>query len=170
MDKHENRWSNIASISWQLSRSSYAFIIIVCPAISPIYLRPHFFYSSYLPSPTTPSPGMQMYCQSPNYIVCPNNSIYPSDQSSPPPAHPIAPHTPHSVSLLPQLGQVCTNNLFVSDVPLPSPPSSSSGTVSSGGSSPHSSPTDNFVGEDYPYPYISYVEPQQCVFHPLNLS
>lgn len=113
---------------------------------------------------------MQMYCQSPNYVMCPNSSIYPSDRSPQPTAHPIAPQTPRSVSLLPQLGQVCTNNLFVPDMPLSSSPSSSSGTVSSRGSSPYSSPVDRFAGDDYSYPYVSFVEPQQYVFHPLNLN
>lgn len=107
-----------------------------------------------------------MYCQSPSYVMCSNSSIYPSDRFSPPPAHPIAPHTPRSVALLPQLGQTCNTNLFVPNVPLPSSPSSSPGTVSSRGSSPHSPPMDRFVGDDYSYPYVSLVEPQQYVFHP----
>ena len=102
--------------------------------------------------------------------MCSNGSVYHSDRSSPSPAHPIAPQTPRSVSLLSQLGQVCTNNVFVPNPPLSSSPSLSSGTTSSRGSSPHSSPVDRLVGDDYPYPYISVVEPPQYVLHPLNLS
>lgn len=102
--------------------------------------------------------------------MCPNGPIYTSDRSTPPPTHQIAPHTPRSVALLPQLGQVCANNPFVPSMPVPSPPSSSSGTTSSRGSSPYSPPVEHFVGDDYPYPYVSFVEPQQYVFHPLKPS
>jgi hypothetical protein len=123
----------------------------------------------YVPfSTTTPFQGMQMYCQSPNYIVCPNNPIYSPDRSSPPPAHPITPQTPRSASFLPQLGQVCTDILFAPNPPLSASPCSSSGTISSTDSSPYSSPVERFVGDDYSYPYVPYVEPQQYVFLPLS--
>ena len=110
-----------------------------------------------------------MYSQSPNYVMCSNGPIYNPDRSSPSPAQPIAPQTPRSVSLLSQLGQVCTNNVFAPNPPLSSSPSLSSGTTSSRGSSPHSSPVDRLVGDDYPYPYVSVVEPPQYVLHPLNM-
>ena len=109
-----------------------------------------------------------MYSQSPNYVVCSNNPMYPSDRSSPPPAPPITPHTPRSASFLPQLGQVYTDNPFVPNPPPSSSPSSSSGTVSSRDSSPYPSPVEQFPGDDYSYPYVPFVEPQQYVFHPLN--
>lgn len=118
---------------------------------------PHTFFFPTAP----PSPGMQMYCQSPSYVVCPNNPIYPPDRSSPPPAHPITPQAPRSVSFFPQLEQVCTDILFTPNPPLSSPPSSSPGTISSSNSSPYSSPVERFVGDDYPYPYVPFVEPQQ---------
>lgn len=134
----------------------------------------HIFSTRFLwnlpafPLSRRPLPAMQMYCQSPNYAVCPNNPVYPPDHSSPPPALPITPHTPRSVNFLPQLGQVYADNFFVPNPPPSSPPSSSSGTVSSRDSSPYPSPVERFVGDDYPYPYVPFVEPQQYVFHPLN--
>lgn len=161
----------IALISLGPSRRSSCTLIMIYSATSLIrtYISPTtVFKSPYLPFPTTPLLGMQMYCQSPNYVVCPNNeSIYPPDRSSPPPAHPVTPHTPRSLSFLPQLGQVCTDFRFFPNPPLSSP-SSSSGTVSSTDSSPYSSPVERFVGDDYSYPYVPFVEPQQYVFLPLN--
>lgn len=157
-------------ISPQFPHHPRSAIIKIYSANSLIYPRPYPSYSIYPPSPATPSPGMQMYCQPPNYVMYPNSSIYPSDRSSPPPARPITPHTPRSLNLLPQPGQVCGDNLFVPSTPLPSPPSSSSGTISSRESSPYSSPVDRFVGDDYSYPYVSFVESQQYVFLPLNLG
>ncbi|KAF9787123.1 hypothetical protein BJ322DRAFT_701141 [Thelephora terrestris] len=108
---------------------------------------------------------MQMYGQSPGYVVCSNNPTYPSGRSSPSPAHLIPPHTPRSLSYLPQLGQIYTENSYVPNPPPSSPPSSSSGTVSSRDSSPYPSPVERFAGDDYSYPYLPFAEPQQ--FKPL---
>ena len=131
-----------------------------------IYLRPYLFRLSCLPSPTISSSDMEMHSQSSEYVVCPNDPIYHSAHSSPSPTHQIASHTPRSVGLLSQMGQVCANNLFVPNPPLSSSPSSSSGSMSSRGNSPHSSPAGRLVGDDYPYPYVSLVEPPQYVFTP----
>lgn len=107
-----------------------------------------------------------MYPQSPNYVMCANGSIYHPDGCSSSPIHPAAPHTSRSVSLLSQLGQVCTNNLFVPNLPLSPSPSSSPDTMSSRESSPRSSPVDHIVGDDYPYPFVSLAEPPQYVLYP----
>ena len=151
----------------------------VRPAPSSYFIQqlpPYIFHKdslrTSLPSfSATPFPPMEMYCQSSAYVVCPDtpmssDAIYPSDRSSPTPVHPITPHTPCSVNFVSQSEQVYTDNLYVPGPSLSSSPSSSSGTVSSRDSSPYSSPVERLVGDDYSYPYVSFVEPQQYVFYP----